>query len=288
MCRAASQPRGAAIALRSRLLWHEVVITTSSQAVTDALAYMTQGAEHSFSARRTMTYDVADAPDGFAISEEGDALAAVPDARAVLDQVYRRVHQRAFELGSLLGWVRVHGALATIGDRRVLAVGPSGVGKTTLSLRLLFSGTPVHGDESVMLQNGRAVAVARPFHLKPGIVSLVPEVSGLFDALPSLDGDPVIRAFDPSLAGFTWTIDDAPVDDVVVLERSADGRSTLEPVRATEAMPFIVEEVFRNQEPTRAVLAEVAAVLRSAACWRLRLGDPAEAARSLHATGGLG
>jgi hypothetical protein len=246
--------------------------------VLDALDYLTQRAAHAFAPKRAMSYVVESTDAGFSVIEEGDVLSVEADANAVLDAVYRRVHQRAFELASLLGWVRVHAALATLTGGRVLAVGPSGVGKTTLASRLLFDGRRVHGDESVVLRNGRAIAVARPFHLKPGIDHHVPELRPLWSSLPCLQGDPPIRAFDPSEAGFSWTIDDGPVHHVVLLERGDGHRSALEPMGATAAMPLLVNEVFRNQEPTRAVMAEVAAVLESATCWRLRIVDPAAAA----------
>ena len=208
-----------------------------------------------------MSYAVESTGSAFSVVEEGDALSVETDADHVLDAVYRRVHQRAFELASLLGWVRVHAALVTLAAGRVLAVGPSGVGKTTLASRLLFDGVRVDGDESVVLRNGRALAVARPFHLKPGIDDHVPELRPLWSSLPCLEGDPPIRAFDPSVAGFAWTIDDGPVHHVVPLGKELHGDGpVLEPISATTAMPSIVDQVFRNQEPTRAVVAEVAAV----------------------------
>ena len=149
-----------------------------------------------------------------------------------------------------------------------MAVGPAGVGKTTLSARLLFDGVHLQGDESVVLRDGRAVAVARPLHLKPGVEDLVPELRPVLASLPFLDGDPPIRAFDPTVAGLAWTLDEAPVDEVLVLERAVDADSALEPMAATEAMPEIIAQVFRNQEPTSAVMAQVAGVLRVARCWR--------------------
>jgi hypothetical protein len=102
----------------------------------------------------------------------------------------------------------------------------------------------------------------------------------LLPSLPALDGDPPIRAFDPTVAGFAWTIDQGPVDEVVVATR-VDGSSQLTSISATDAMPTIVDQVFRNQEQRRAVLREVAAVLRTARCWRLDLGAVDEAARLL-------
>ena len=234
-----------------QLLWHEVVIESPSHEVLDALAYMTQQAAHTFAPKRAMSYVVESTGSAFSVFEEGDSLSVEADASGVLDAVYRRVHQRAFELASLLGWVRVHAALVTLAGGRVLAVGPSGVGKTTLASRLLFDGAQVHGDESVVLRNGRALAVARPFHVKPGIDDHVPELRPLWSSLPCLEGDPPIRAFDPSVAGFSWTIDDGPVDHVVLLERG-DGRgAALEPLGATAAMPSLVEEVFRNPRNRR-------------------------------------
>jgi hypothetical protein len=257
-----------------------VVIDTASEESAQVLMYLAQRAAHAFVAKRTMRYDVAVENGKWTVTEEGDVLCVAPDSRGVLESVYQRVHQRAFELASLSGWVRVHGAFATVNGRRVLIVAESGVGKTTLSSRLLFDGAIVHGDESVVLRHGLVAAVARPFHLKPGIEHLVPELESLLPSLPALDGDPPIRAFDPTVAGFAWTIDQGPVDDVVVAAR-VDGPSRLISISATDAMPTIVDQVFRNQEQRRAVLREVAAVLRTARCWRLDLGAVDEAARLL-------
>jgi hypothetical protein len=283
------------------LLWHGVEIDQagSDPQVARALRYLATGARHQPPQLATMHYRVVALDDGglagggpWRVDEEGDHLDTVADPESVLDLVYRRVHQRAFELASLRGWVRLHAATVDldthrVGDpvaegsgppvRRVLLVAPSGTGKTTLACRLLFDGQAVGADESTLVREGRSLPVARRFHLKPGAEAVVAELDAHLDGLPGLvDGS--VRAFDPSEAGFAWTIAERPVDHVVLVDRLARARGgtdppgELVPASAVEVMPELVDQSFPHQEPTGALLAQVAALLRQARCWRLRMG----------------
>jgi hypothetical protein len=252
--------------------------------VRDELRYLVQHAEQALEPVLRMAYAVDERDGIYVVKEEGDELATGLDASAVLDIVYRRVHQRAFEFASLQGWVRVHGAVVDVNGRRLLLVGASGAGKSTLVLRLLFDGFAAHGDESALVRDGRMIAVPRPFHLKVGVGSVVPEVRPLLNEMPCLDGDVPVRAFDPTTAGLAWHIDEASVDDVVVLDPVHGRTSQLEDASAAGSMQEIVDQVFPNQETRAAVIREVAAVLRTARCRRLRLGDVGEAAGLLETT----
>jgi hypothetical protein len=275
------------------MLWHDVEVDLDGATpdVAAALRYLVTGAAHDFPPLATMRYAVTSGAPGHQVWEEGDELATVDDPTDVLDLVYRRVHQRAFELASLRGWVRLHAAVVDLVDGpgnegagradgamagpRVLLVAPSGTGKTTLACRLLLDGQAVAGDESALVRDGLALPVARRFHLKPGLEAAVADLAPLTAHLPGLP-DGSVRAFDPSEAGFGWTIGVRQVDHVVLLERSP-GAGGLEPASAVEAMPEVVDQSFPHQEDTGALLAQVAAVLRDARCWRLRVDTPAGA-----------
>jgi len=258
----------------------ELDTSQADPAVDATLRYLVNGADHRFPYVSTMHYAVMTRRDGtHEISEEGDRLESVDDLDAVLDLVYRRVHQRAFELASLRGWVRLHAAVADGGAGRTLLVAPSGTGKTTLSCRLLLDGVAVAADESVMTRAGRALPVARRFHLKPDLEDAVPGFRRLTGGLPSLN-DGSVRSFDPSEAHFPWVIEEAPVAHLVLLERG-EGPSTIASVSAVEVMPRIVAETFPHQESTGTLLAEVAALLAHARCWRLRVDSVPEAAMLL-------
>lgn len=287
MHRRAARPRSHPIALQFQLLWHRVTIDNSSAAIADELRYLVQHADQAIAPTMSMRYEVREraTATGFVVFEQGDELSVESDAVSVLDTLYRRIHQRAFEFASLQGWVRMHGAVVDVDGHRVLLVGASGVGKSTLVLRLLFDGAAVHGDESALVHDGHVLAVPRPLHLKPGVDDLVPEMAPFMASLPCLDADPPVRAFDPTTAGLAWRIDETRLDDLVLVERAHGGWSSLEPAGAAASMPEIVEQVFPNQESRAAVIREVAAVLRTAKCWRLRLGDVAEAAGLLESIG---
>ena len=167
---------------------------------------------------------------------------------------------------------------------RLALVAPSGTGKTTLACRLLLDGQEAPADESTLVRDGVALPVARRYHLKPGLEDVVTGLAAHTVDLPSL-ADGSVRAFDPAVAGFTWVVEERPVDHVVLVERHPPGASGsgapvatwLEPTSAVEAMPVLVDQSFPHLEPTGELLAQVATLLRQARCWRLGLGSLPEA-----------
>jgi hypothetical protein len=259
------------------LLWHRVELDTeqANPAVAEVLRYLVNGATHDFESLASMHYSVVTRDDGsHVIDEEGDLLDVVHDHDSVLDVIYRRVHQRAFELASLRGWVRLHGAVVDCKAGRVLVIAPSGGGKTSLSCQLLLDGVDVAADESTLIRDGIALPVARRFHLKRDLESAVPRFASFTARLPSLS-DGSVRAFDPAEAGFPWTIREGRVAHVVLLERSG-GASGSEPLSAVSAMPDVVAQSFPHQEATGTLLAEIATLMDRATCWRLTTGPLAD------------
>ena len=123
------------------------------------------------------------------VTEEGDLLATVATPEDAADVVHVRAHRHAFELASLSGWAQVHAAtvdLATTeGRERVLVVGPSGAGKTTLATRLLLDGADVQGDESVLVRRGESLAVPAPSTSSPAPRECCPSSRPCSRACPS-------------------------------------------------------------------------------------------------------
>jgi hypothetical protein len=264
----AGRPIGTTIEFQ--LLWHRVRVTTPDEDTAASIEAIAPTAGQPMKPLRTMTYDIETDGRGLILLEEGDLVGRPDGPEAARDLLYIRSHRRAFELASLMGWLRLHSALVDVTSRRVLLTGPSGIGKTTLAVRMLVDGHAVQGDESVLVRGGRAIAVPRPLHVEPDGAALVPELAPLLPRLPRVEGTAVL---DPGRCGFGWQLREAPLDHVVLLGLGAD-TSTCRRVPQTEAMTALVPEAFPVTETKQVLLAELTAALAGVAVWRLSVGDP--------------
>jgi hypothetical protein len=265
-----------ATVLRARVLAHDVTVTVPDEDVCAALETMLPAAVHDFAADWPMHYSVEGGPGRYRVVEEGDAVGEVATAADARDLVHLRLYRRAFEWASRRGWLRLHGALVDFGGVRVLFTGPSGVGKSTLALRLLLDGASVQCDESVLLRRGASVAVARPLHLKVGTEQVVPEFASLRPGLRHIDD---VAVLDPRRLGYPWSVTVAPLDHVVLLSGDAD--PTCSAIGQTEALPELVTQVFAVTESAPALLKVLTAALVGVRCHRLGVADPDAMHRAL-------
>jgi hypothetical protein len=235
-------------------------------------------AEHPFDATRRQRYDVTRNPAGYAVAEEGDEAAVAMTPQAVCDAILARCFRRAVELASLKGWVRVRAALLDLDGSRVLLVGPSGVGKTVLSLRLALGGAVFQGDDSVLLHQGSTFAVPCLPIIRPGAEELLPNFAGAL-APGWLAGGPA--RVDPCTAlEAPWRLRIARVDHVVVLERSGHGAICVASTPA-HVLPDLAGALMPVTESRPVMLRALTAMLSGARCHRLSVGDPRETERAL-------
>src|SRR5262249_51463388 len=148
-----------------QLLSCRVEIGYDAPGLGQTFRYLAGQADQAALVCKTFRYEVRGSSP-YEIREEGDLVDRVATPDDVLYIVYSRAHARAIERFLLSGWVILHAAVARVGPRRMLVLGHKGAGKTTLALRLLYSGHAVEGDELAMERNGRVVVLPRLLHLK--------------------------------------------------------------------------------------------------------------------------
>ncbi len=248
----------------------------------DTFRYLVVRARQPFDIRKTLSYEVR-GTGPYDVLEEGDPLSSVPTRADVLQIVYSRVYWRVLERFILSGWVALHAALATINGCRTMILGHMKNGKTTLAIRLLYSGHAVEGDEMVLVRNGLVLALPRAFHLRPDIGRLVPEVAGFIKDLPKGFAGPVENfAFEPSEFGFHWTIAVGPVDRVVWITRNHGGETALEPRPSLATIQHLLE-CSGGWGEARGDLVRTATRLAGAGGHELVMGNPYDAVGLLEA-----
>ncbi len=176
------------------------------------------------------------------------------------------------------GGALVHCATVVHPERptaRILVVGESGAGKTTLTLRLLDAGYAVEGDEQFIVWPNRAIARPRTLRVKDGSLAHVPRLAAAIAASPRIefwDGAP-LYAVDPAIAGRPWRIAEGGVEDIFFLEPNHGGLSRLKPLAAHEALRRLLAE---STLPTSAVgqaVVRLRGILAKARLHALLLGD---------------
>jgi len=269
-----------------RLLPYEIRVTADDEALERTIAYLVNHATQDGVVRRNAAYHVA-GNGPYELLQDGDPMGPARTADDVLYLLYQRCYGRLLDHMTLGGWVALHGVLVRVGGGRRIMVGEKGAGKTTLALRLLHDGCPVEGDEIVFVRDGIAVALPRPFHLKPGTARLVPELAPSLDALPSTSTSDGMRivAFDPALAGFDWHLRVGPVDGVVVLRRNHDGEAHLDELTALDAVRFLVDHAFPATESRPQLLRAAASVAGHVTAHQLEVGPVEDSARALREIG---
>jgi hypothetical protein len=229
---------------------------------------------------RELHYAVAATSDGYAVAEEGDALAAVGTPEEAADLVHVRAHRRAFELASLAGWARIHAATVDLDGVRVLVVGPSGAGKTTLATRLLLDGADVQGDESVLVRRGASLAVPRALHLKPGTERVLPELAPVLPSLPVVNA---VTLLDPARLDRPVQLRVEPVTYVVLLAGRAKPSGDVEciAIDGGAVLEALLTDAFPLTETKARIVSVLAGAMVSARGFRLTWGPPAAMVEAL-------
>lgn len=264
-----------------RMLWHRVEVTAADPAVLDLVALMSPTAEQDeLRPEQVLGLHVANEQDVYVVRACGDVVGTAEDARHAAELVVGHVHRTAFEEAATRGWARVHGVVADHAGQRIAAVGPSGVGKTTLALALLAAGWDVQGDESFVTNGGRCLAVPRRFQVKPGTAAAVPEAAGWIRRGVRMDHLPGIRLTDPSTIGRPWRASAGPVDRVLVLERT-DGPSAIAPLSTPEALAALRSELFVTVDHPPALARALTDLVCRAGLHRAEVGSDGRLAERL-------
>jgi hypothetical protein len=271
--------------LRFQLLPCAVEISIEDPGLMHSMRYLMNAAEQPVRPIRTFRYSVA-GTGPWEVHEEGDLLERSDHPNDVLGALYRRCHQRAYHLFALGGWTLVHGAVVGVGGERLLIVGDSGTGKSTLALHLLLRGAAVEGDELALVRGGQVIPLPRRFRLKPGTLDVLPELRDLAGSLPRVEHDGVVvSAFDPTEAGYPWSLRLGPIDALVLAVPNHGADSFVREIAPLDAFPRLLKQVHRVEDSAadRSRLVQNVSRLVRVRTFEMRLGDLEEARRALGA-----
>ena len=183
-------------------------------------------------------------------------------------------------LGRMPALVKIHAGCAGFNGKRIIFVGAKGSGKTTLLCKLLYHGFDVHGDEFVLLLDGLTVPFPRKFHLKEGTPACVPELAPVWERLstyPSYFGGRFCF-FDPSDAGFPWTIKKGKGDIICHLEPNHHGQTRLEPCPKYLMVQKVMLQIDNFSLDPRLQIKELCNIIAKTDCYTLHIGDLENAA----------
>jgi hypothetical protein len=255
-----------------RTLRHEFRLHASDPSLHEALRFMEIAPElPDFSLKRvdidifgTIGFCTAHLPDGRLVEGSPGHLMSVLHGLIFAD-VRRGEPDASF----------VHGATVLVDGKRVLFAGNKGCGKTTLTLHLLAQGHRVEGDEHLLVRASDVVARPRTLRVKPGALTLVPEMAEAAAGAPFIenwDGTP-IRALSPSVGGRPWVIRAQQLDAIVFLTSNHGGRSVIGWLPIDEAFRRLMAEAILWPINVLAAVSRLRALLAATRTGEMLLGD---------------
>ncbi len=267
---------------RFRLLALEIAIATNCPLLDRQLDYLVQDAEQDFPLSASLRIEAMREESLYRIAEPGARELIVYDEVAALSTIHMRCYARA-NAALPPGTVFLHGASARIAGRRFLAIGESGVGKTTLMMHLAHLGVAVEGDELAALTPLGLAAVPRNFHVKSPALVHLPWLGELTASLPSYDnGDGTcVYSVAPSRLGRPWRIGCGSVDAVFFLESNHGGHPRIEPLAQYRMVELVMSQLRLGRREDRSWLAPFCALIKEAATCKLVVGDLDRTAKML-------
>ena len=257
----------------------EVSITTSCPQIADKLDYVTVRAVQHYPVSRQVSYRIERADDEYLVWENDDLSYRDGSADRVLIELFRRMYAAVY--AQMADSPRLHAGCAEHDGMLFLAVGPKGVGKSTLMTRLLFEGFTVFGDELVFGLGREVIALPRPFHLKAPALRLLPQVAAVADRLPFVMGDAgeKILAFDPTDVGLPWSIRQGRPAAIFFLEPNHAGATRIEPCPKLGMIQSLMTQSMLEGDDAGAWIRSLGTLVRDAECYSLHVGELSTAAQ---------
>ena len=174
---------------------------------------------------------------------------------------------------------QLHAAGAVVRGRALLAIGPSGAGKTSLALSWSRAGLPTLGDDVVLIgQDGRIHSFRRLFQTERArlaAVGLEPD-----PALVWTPDDPEVR-YDPAVGG-GWA-DPAPVSLLAFAMRDSTAPPTIAAMSRPEALSLLIGALLPTGLDATAGFERLARIAADAQAVRVTFADAPTAAAALAA-----
>lgn len=251
-----------------------IKIWSDSDILAQQVEFIAQDARQDFPVLREIVYNLRTYDDHHHIFEDNRMYLAASDLASFTRSLLVRIHERAFE--DFSGFVRIHAGCGEYNGKRFLVIGDSGVGKTTLMVRLLFEGFKVHGDELAMINEFESFAFPRRFHIKEKSVPLLPQLRNFFNMNSPQISEAVERkiyAFSPSEAGFDWEITKREIAVLFHLEPHRDHETQIcscpKYLMVQKTMPKTFFSLCHDQEK----IGRLCKLADRARCFAIQLGS---------------
>jgi hypothetical protein len=174
------------------------------------------------------------------------------------------------------GCLALHAGVVARGGQVVAFPGPSGIGKSTLTVACLLAGLDYASDEALCLDwdTGAVGAYPRPLALTPDAARL----AGVDLPDPPPDGEVVLTAAD---LGATIAAAPLTLTHLVLPQRGAE--TALRPAPRSAAVAELLRRCFTSHKRPGEAFRLLHRTAADTTCWWLSLADPREAAAALAA-----